>query len=1468
MPPKRRGFSSSEEEEDEDLAPRRGKDKKTTGGAKAREKREVSVRNSPKKRRSEASALTADPLLEGTGKANDLSDDEEEMDWANLNEEELLNLQVPPLAEPCMSADGSGSRLMIKEIVTENFKSYYGRHTIGPFHTNYTAIIGPNGSGKSNVIDSLLFVFGFKASKIRSKKLSVLIHNSAGHDNLQSCTVEVHFQKIVEESKDKYALVPQSQFAISRTAFRDNSSKYFITSHDGHRKTVTFKEVADKLKEVGIDLKHNRFLILQGEVEQIAMMKPKADEKGNEGMLEYLEDIIGTSRFKGPLQLLEKKIEQINEKLTSQSRQLSLATKEKERLEGPVKEMIEIMKLENKIALYTDQLALKHRLACTRELKKLEEEDFVDVKNARDDVEAERKRVTEQQKEKKEQTKDLEKEHTKLQATSDQLATDINNLDQRDLKRKNDIKRLRSDVQKTKELLDKENKRIEEIEGIPEKSGKKIEQQREIIKEMHEQEKSAQERLDENQKEYAERTVDDREEKGKLEEAFGEANQKALDLRGEVEQLQVELKGMTERAAKSTKQFESARAQYDELERKLDEKKGELTAADVEFPDIERDLKEKRERAAELRKQEENMARQLSDLRGKIMDEQRKVNEVAGGSKLQQSLMAAKRSGKIPGIIGRLGDLGGIDEKYDIAASTSSGAFDSILVEDVESSQKCFELCRRENLGVINVIILEKIQNLHGMMNNMRQTPENLPRVFDLLKISDDRIRVAFYWAVRDTLVANDSEQAQRVAFGRQRHRVVSLQGALFEPSGTMSGGGQPMKGKLGKNVKVDTSRDSEKMLTEWRDELHSLEQRYQLVKDQIRLEETEVQNLIDRGKKLQDVIRKLKSEIRNYETSLEMQKKNLKSFERQMNDQKASIDTKKVAETEDRILKFTEEHKEAQKFADEAKARVAKVDERLQVVRRELLTLFEDEISEAKKKRQAAEKTLTKEQAAINTADHNMKKALTRKKEIEGDLEGLCEQLEGKEKETSDTSEELAELKENKAKMEARLKEIDATLKEIRVGNQELDKEENELEKKMKEVTAAITQVKERMSHFKKQIRQRDEQRGKLPTHDITSLSIDRSKMDVGEEEAEAKRRLLYDIDDDERIVQKEGGARVPELPGETEEEYLLRVAELEGLKDERRRQVQKACEKQRSELFDELEAREAEIRTRFNEESNSPLMTGKLPEYTEEEIDEFNEEELNFKLKTVEQKAHGGKSKLNLRMVDEYKEKVIRYEEELQRLDAIRALRNRHETKFVELTADRLTEFTKSFQKIKEYVKQMYQMLTIGGNAQIEVKDVIRPFEHGVQYLVRPPKKSWKRIQNLSGGEKTLSSLALVFALHKFRPTPLYVMDEIDAALDFRNVSIIGHYVKEQTKNAQFIIISLRSNMFEKSDRLVGVCKVRDCSRNIVVEPAAVMAKVEPLQKAICHLTNVRLDFDNNPNPAAKEPRSPLSKRPKLQT
>lgn len=90
-------------------------------------------------------------------------------------------------------------RIVITHLSLENFKSYAGKQEVGPFHASFSSVVGPNGSGKSNVIDSLLFVFGFRASKMRQGKISALIHSSAQYPNLPFCEVAVHFQEVLDQ---------------------------------------------------------------------------------------------------------------------------------------------------------------------------------------------------------------------------------------------------------------------------------------------------------------------------------------------------------------------------------------------------------------------------------------------------------------------------------------------------------------------------------------------------------------------------------------------------------------------------------------------------------------------------------------------------------------------------------------------------------------------------------------------------------------------------------------------------------------------------------------------------------------------------------------------------------------------------------------------------------------------------------------------------------------------------------------------------------------------------------------------------------------------------------------------------------------------------------------------------------------------------------------------------------------------
>ncbi len=164
----------------------------------------------------------------------------------------------------------------------ENFKSYSGRVEIGPFHGSFTSVVGPNGSGKSNLIECLLFIFGFSASWMRLTRLNQLIHHSFKHPEVARASVEVEFCH--EAGGER---VPA--FRLKRVVNQSSVSKYQINGRDS-----TQAEVKDLLMREGIDLTNNRFLILQGEVELISQMRPKSGDPDNPGLLEYLELIIGS----------------------------------------------------------------------------------------------------------------------------------------------------------------------------------------------------------------------------------------------------------------------------------------------------------------------------------------------------------------------------------------------------------------------------------------------------------------------------------------------------------------------------------------------------------------------------------------------------------------------------------------------------------------------------------------------------------------------------------------------------------------------------------------------------------------------------------------------------------------------------------------------------------------------------------------------------------------------------------------------------------------------------------------------------------------------------------------------------------------------------------------------------------------------------------------------------------------------
>jgi len=149
-----------------------------------------------------------------------------------------------------------------------------------------------------------------------------------------------------------------------------------------------------------------------------------------------------------------------------------------------------------------------------------------------------------------------------------------------------------------------------------------------------------------------------------------------------------------------------------------------------------------------------------------------------------------------------------------------------------------------------------------------------------------------------------------------------------------------------------------------------------------------------------------------------------------------------------------------------------------------------------------------------------------------------------------------------------------------------------------------------------------------------------------------------------------------------------------------------------------------------------------------------------------------------------------------------------------FSDVRRRRCEMFNKAYTHISDHIDQVYKDLTkgkaspMGGVAYLSLEDSEEPYAGGIKYHAMPPMKRFRDMEQLSGGEKTVAALALLFAIHSYQPAPFFVLDEVDAALDNTNVAKIANYIRAHASDAfQFIVISLKGSLYERGNSLVGI-------------------------------------------------------------
>ncbi len=260
-------------------------------------------------------------------------------------------------------------------------------------------------------------------------------------------------------------------------------------------------------------------------------------------------------------------------------------------------------------------------------------------------------------------------------------------------------------------------------------------------------------------------------------------------------------------------------------------------------------------------------------------------------------------------------------------------------------------------------------------------------------------------------------------------------------------------------------------------------------------------------------------------------------------------------------------------------------------------------------------------------------------------------------------------------------------------------------------------------------------------------------------------------------------------------------------ALDDERKKSqgelaaVREGLQQKRDEIRElewELERLTANIKERYNEEIGETYMN-----YISEKIDDVDLSEEIEKLKKKIDKF----GEVNLLAISEYNSRMERYEflksQESDLLDSIDSL-NKTIKKIDKKSKER---FLNTFDQINEKFGEVFPRLVPGGKAKIVLTDQEDPLESGVEIMAQPPEKRLSSITLLSGGEKALTAIALVFSIFLIKPTPFCMMDEVDAPLDDINIERFVELLKEISLTSQVILITHNKKTMEMADTLYGI-------------------------------------------------------------
>ncbi len=428
--------------------------------------------------------------------------------------------------------------------------------------------------------------------------------------------------------------------------------------------------------------------------------------------------------------------------------------------------------------------------------------------------------------------------------------------------------------------------------------------------------------------------------------------------------------------------------------------------------------------------------------------------------------------------------------------------------------------------------------------------------------------------------------------------------------------------------------------------------------------------------------------------------------------------------------------------------------------------------------------------------------------------------QLEEKIREIADSSGDL--VLENQ-QLEEQIRDIRKNQKELYLDVQGMEDKNTRTNQEIEELNGSLEKARERRDLLAKELSVIQlETAGLQQKYQFVLENVNRVKEELERLNQEKSQLLEGSTGTDQVIEEKEGEIlKIREQIGKTsgEMEEFERQLEQKGREKEEKSRQQKGLFEKREELSERIGTLDKELFRLQNQQE-------KLDEKMEHHVEYmWSEYELTFStaesLKNPEltsipdmkkqtdrlKTAIKGLGNVNVNAIEDYKEVSERYEfmktqhEDLvQAEDALLKI-------IEELDTGMRRQFGEKFKEICQEFDHVFRELFGGGHGSLELVDGEDILEAGIQIIAQPPGKKLQNMMQLSGGEKALTAIALLFAIQNLKPSPFCLLDEIEAALDDSNVDRFAGYLHKLTKYTQFIVITHRRGTMVAADRLYGI-------------------------------------------------------------